>query len=224
MSCLHPADIRFDKLRLVVFDLDGTIADTSEGIINSHRQAHIVMGREVPSDDILYSLIGGPLLETYKKVFHFSDTDAAMAVNIYREWYSQNGIHQAALYPGIPDLLRRLKESKICVGMATLKAERFAVSMMSELGVGSLFDFIYGMNDKDTLSKADLIAKCMDTARVSQKETCMIGDSIHDFNGARVCQVPFIAVSYGFGFKKGETQPFPVCDTAADIGMILGLV
>ena len=217
MACLLHQNIRYDMIKLVVFDLDGTIADTSEGILNSHRHAHRMMGRPVPSDEILMNVIGGPLLDTYENVFHFQKEEAVEAVRIYRAWYADYGIHQAVLYPGIVDLLRTLKENGVFTGIATLKAERFAQGMMEELGVGELFDCIYGMNDQDTVTKSDLIRKCISTVGVKTEETCMIGDSIHDLKGAQLCGTSFIGVSYGFGFRGEKETTFPICSSPSEI-------
>ena len=211
-------------IKLIVFDLDGTVADTSEGILNSHCHALSTMGRPVPSDRILFNTIGSPLLETYRTTFDFSDEDAVKAVQIYRDWYAEHGIHQAKLYPGMDALLRRINERGLSAGVATLKAEPFAMTMMDELGVGPLFRFIYGMNGEDTLTKAELIGKCMAAAGASPEETCMVGDSIHDYNGAKQCSVPFIGVSYGFGFRSGEERPFPLCGSPEEIGERLRLM
>lgn len=223
MSHLPLQNIKFDLIKLVIFDLDGTLADTSVGILNSHKQAHMAMGRPIPSDDVLYSVIGGPLLDTYQSVFHFSVGDATEAVRIYREWYSEYGIHQAKLYPGMNELLSKMRDSGLLTGIATLKAEQFAKIMMEELKVGSLFSFIYGMNAGDTLTKAQLIQKCMSAAAVKPEETCMIGDSIHDMKGAQQCNVPFIGVSYGFGFQKTDDLMFPLCGSSEDIARLLKL-
>lgn len=217
MNHLLPQDTRFETKKLFVFDLDGTVADTSEGILNSHRHAHIAMGRPVPSDEILYGVIGGPLLDTYRTVFNFSEKDAVEAVRIYREWYAINGIHQARLYPGMKDLLVKINEQGLIVGMATLKAEKFAVTMMEELGIRPLFQFIYGMNESDTLTKAGLINECISSAGVSPEETCMIGDSIHDYNGAQISNVSFIGVSYGFGLHENKGYDFPLYDSPLEI-------
>ena len=217
MTFLHQQDINSKKIKMVVFDLDGTVADTSEGILNSHRYAHTVMGRTVPADEILYSVIGAPLLDTYRNVFHFSDEQATEAVRIYRSWYADQGIKQAMLYPGMVNILQTLKRHGISAGIATLKAERFAESMMTDLGVRDYFCCIFGMNDGDTSTKSELISKCMLYTGAGAEETVMIGDSIHDFNGAQLCGVPFIGVSYGFGFRKGEEHSFIVCDNLHEI-------
>jgi len=162
-------------------------------------------------------VIGGPLLDTYEHIFHFPKEKAVEAVRIYRAWYADYGIHQAKLYPGIVDLLRSLKENGVFTGIATLKAERFAQNMMEELGVGELFDCIYGMNDKDTITKSDLVRKCISAVGVKNEETCMIGDSIHDLMGAQLCGTSFIGVNYGFGLHGEKETTFPICSSPAEI-------
>ena len=203
--------------KLVIFDLDGTLADTSEGILNSHRHAHLAMGQPVPSEDVLFSVIGGPLLETYRTVFKFPDAEAVEAVRIYRAWYAEHGIHQARLYPGMEAVLDSLNEHSFCVGIATLKAEQFAKTMMEEMGIATKFHMICGMNSGDTLSKADLIRKCISIAGIAPEATCMVGDSVHDFKGAQECNVSFVGVQYGFGFHDNREYPFPLCDTCEKI-------
>jgi len=188
--------------RLVVFDMDGTLADTSEGIINCHKHAHRVMGREEPEQETLLNIIGGPLLRTYETRFCFSKEDARKAVDAYRERYAQHGIHEAKLYDGIYELLHALKKRGCFLGVATLKAERFAKVMLAEMGVAEMFDIICGVDEKDSRTKAQLISMCMQHTGVCKEETVLVGDSEHDQKGALEAGVGFVGVTYGFGFSK----------------------
>ena len=188
------------KYKLAVFDMDGTLADTSEGILNCHRYAHKMMGRPEPTDEELDGVIGGPLLDSYRTRFGFSEEDAKQAVKIYRERYAEQGIYEAKLYDGMKETLQQLKASGMKLAVATLKAERFAKIMLENMGVADLFDVIYGVDENDKRTKAELIQMCMNTLQIEKAETVMIGDSIHDLNGAKECDVDFIGVTYGFGF------------------------
>lgn len=188
--------------QLVIFDMDGTLADTSRGILNSHRHAHAAMGRPEPTDEELDGVIGGPLLQSYTYRFGFSEEDARKAVQAYREYYACHGIHEAVLYPGMALTLKALKDAGYKLGVATLKAERFAKIMLRELGVADLFDAIYGMDEQDTRTKAGLIGLCMEAVGASTSETTLVGDSIHDLNGARQSGISFVGVTYGFGFHE----------------------
>lgn len=203
--------------KLVIFDMDGTLADTSPGILNSHRHAHKAMGLPVPGTEELASVIGGPLLQTYIDRFGFSAQEARAAVDEYRRYYSEKGIREASLYPGMRETLCRLSENGIKVALATLKAERFAKIMLEDMGVLSCFDVVYGMDDQDTRTKSQLITMCMEATGVAREESLMVGDSLHDLNGARQCGVSFLGVSYGFGFVPYEDYGVRMAQTAGEV-------
>lgn len=192
--------------KLVLFDFDGTLADTSEGIINSHKYAHEQMLRKIPGEDVLYGVIGGPLLKTYIDKFCFNEADAVKAVKIYRDYYARQGINEACLYDGMSDLLSSLKKDGFKLGIATLKAESFAIKMADILGIKQYFDVIHGVDGDDKLTKSLIIDKCISDLHLTPDVTIMVGDSIHDYNGANESNVDFIGVSYGFGFTKDDTD------------------
>ena len=121
------------------------------------------------------------------------------------------------MYPGMLDALRTLKRKGYKLGVATLKAEQFVKVMLKEMAVADLFDVIYGMDDQDTRTKSGLIELCMETAGISAEQTVLVGDSIHDQNGAIEQGVSFVGVSYGFGFGNQNVYSFPVCSTAKEI-------
>ena len=98
------------KFKLIIFDLDGTIADTSRGIINCHKHANAMMGNKIEDEKMLASVIGGPLLNTYRTKFGYSEADARLAVDIYRERYATEGFKEAVLYPEMEKTLIALKE------------------------------------------------------------------------------------------------------------------
>ncbi len=192
--------------KLVIFDLDGTLADTSEGIYQSHRHALEAMGRSL-QEDMLNGVIGGELLVIYRDRFGFNEGEAREAVRIYREWYQQHGIFQATLYAGMKETLIDLKNRGCRLAVATLKREDFAKQMLERMGVAECFDWIYGMDIGDTLNKQLLLMKCMAAADVTAKETVLVGDSENDAKGAKACEMDFIAVTYGFGFSPERDVP-----------------
>lgn len=214
MRSLQKRSMRY---KLVIFDFDGTIADTSEGIIDSHRFALTRMGREVLSDEKLYSLIGGNLLNIYINHFGFSESDAREAIKIYRQRYATVGIHKARLYPRFKELLVALKRKGLKVGIATLKAEDFARQMVEELGIAEFFDYICGMDLHDSLSKANLVKKCVSESRCTLSDTVLIGDTNGDMKGAQEAGTMFVGVSYGFGFKNGIQYSFTCCASCEEL-------
>ena len=200
------------KFKLIIFDLDGTIADTSRGIINCHKHANAMMGNKIEDEKMLASVIGGPLLNTYRTKFGYSEADARLAVDIYRERYATEGFKEAILYPEMEKTLIALKEKGYRLAVATLKAEKFAIPMLKELGVGDLFDVIHGVDDKDTHTKSSLIDLCIKELECTKEESVLVGDSIHDARGAMESGIDFIAATYGFGFKtENELDSATTC-------------
>ena len=176
MSLLHQQNIK-----LVIFDLDGTIADTSEGILDSHKYTLEYFGKSIPSDEQLRGIIGGNLLSTYINTFGFSEDQARRAIKVYRSRYADVGIHKAQLYSGFKEMLITLKKHSIKTAVATLKSEKFAKIMLNDLEVGTYFDVIYGMDDNDELDKPSLVKKAMKFCNCSNGETVLIGDSYNDW-------------------------------------------
>lgn len=205
------------KYKLVIFDFDGTIADTSSGILDAHRFALSHMRKNVPSDLELRTVIGGYLLDTYIHRFGFSEMQAREAVQVYRERYATVGIHKAELYPEFEVMAKRLYEKGYLIGVATLKAEKFAEIMLRELGIRKWFNTVCGMDEYDNLDKAELIKKCCSICGVNEKNAILIGDSNNDAVGAHEAGVDFIGVTYGFGFQKDQKYDFCTVDSAVDI-------
>lgn len=190
------------KYKLIIFDLDGTLADTSDGIINCHIHANEMMGKPITDRVVLASVIGGPLLDTYLTKFGYSDADARLAVDIYRERYALEGFKEATLYEGMKSTLAELKRRGYLLAVATLKAERFAIPLLTELGVAELFDLIHGVDDKDTHTKTSLVNLCISELGQVADDSILVGDSMHDATGAKGSGVDFVGALYGFGFKS----------------------
>lgn len=207
--------------KLVIFDFDGTIADTSLGILDSHIFALSAMGRAVPSEEELRKVIGGNLLKVYINTFKFLEADAREAVRVYRERYSQVGIHMATLYFGFKELLEDLKNKGYKIGIATLKAESFAKILVQEMHIAGYFDAICGMDPNDGLDKAGLILKCCDLCGCEKENAVLIGDSNNDWIGSKQAEVSFIGVTYGFGFKPGNEYEFITIDKPMELMEIL---
>lgn len=192
------------RYRLAVFDLDGTLADTSSGILACHKFANSVMGNPIREESTLDGIIGGSLLRTYMERFGYPEAKARQAVRIYRERYTAEGYKGSLLYPGMANCLVGLKEAGFLLGVATLKEETLAKKTLKLLGIDGYFDIICGVDQNDTLGKRDLLEKCMRALGVSRDETLLVGDSRHDAEGAQQAGIDFLGVSYGFGFKKNH--------------------
>lgn len=209
------------NMKLVIFDFDGTIADTSPGILDSHQFTLKVMGRNIPSKGELRNVIGGNLLKIYIDKFGFEEEKAREAIHIYRERYAEVGIHKATLYPGFKEMLAELKAEKYKIGIATLKAENFAKAMVQEMGITEYFDVVCGMDSNDGLDKASLILKCCELCGCHKEDAVLIGDSSNDYIGSQQAGVNFIGVTYGFGFKPDKEYEFITIDSPPELVNLL---
>jgi phosphoglycolate phosphatase len=209
------------QYRTILFDLDGTLADTSQGIYNCHRYAISCMGITEPIDRKLEGIIGAPLLESYRTRFGFSDESARIAASHYRKRYAEKGIFEAELYKGIRQLLEGLQKNGYYLGVASLKAEPFVISMMEHWGISDYFSVLRGVDDKDKYTKADLLRFCMQEINSAPEDTILVGDSSYDGIGAKETQIDFLAVTYGLGFRKRDEaekfNPVYVANTVTDL-------
>lgn len=210
----------------VIFDLDGTLADTAPGILNSHR--HTIHTHSLPMHDesILDNVIGGALDEIYADKFHVAQEDLKTCLTTYRNYYATQGIYQAQIYDGMYVLLQMLHGSGIKLGVATLKREDFACEILSRFRVTPFFDCIRGVDKDDTLKKKDLIEMCVQQFALPKERCVMIGDSLSDANGANLANVDFIGVGYGYGFTSRSSIPLEIpvcgfCDTVQALHALL---
>ncbi len=209
------------NIRSVIFDFDGTIADTSEGIIDAHRFALDAMGHEEVPEQELRNVIGGNLLNTYINTFGFEEEKAVQAVAVYRKRYAEVGIHKASVYDDFEELLKELRAKGCMIGAATLKAEIFAKEMLKEMGIFKYFDVVCGMDLADKNSKASLVGKCVDFFKCEKREAVLVGDSMNDYSGAAEAGVAFVGVTYGFGFKKDVPYDHTVIDAPLELIKVL---
>lgn len=193
-----------EKKHLVIFDLDGTLADTSKGIYECYRFALKSLGRQEPTYESLDGVIGGSLLKNFETKFDLTLDEAKEAVRIYREHYAKVGYKDSTLYDGMKDALCYLKEQGYKVAVATLKAEYLAIELFKELGILDLFDVVHGVDKNDTFTKTDLVNMCISECGETNDNCVLVGDSNNDSNGAKQANIDFVAATYGFGFKADK--------------------
>ncbi len=188
----------------ILFDLDGTLADTFSGILHSYEFAAEKLGLPVPTEKIVNEVIGAPLAEVFREHFNMDEERVREAIFYYRKEYAKEGILRAKAYAGMEETLRNLKESQKCIGVTTLKNEEFAKQMLKNMNLDCYMDVIIGMDGKDKLTKAMLITKAISQLNQKKESTVLVGDSCYDAVGAKEAGIDFIGVTYGFGFKTKE--------------------
>lgn len=215
------------KYKFLLFDLDGTLTDSEEGIINCVRYGLKSCGFKVPEYEILRAFIGPPLIESYQNLCGLSYEDAQRAVLKYRERYSEKGIFENKVYDGISELLYDLKNADYRLALATSKPEIFARRILSHFGIADVFEAVAGSSlDREDETKADMILLAM--KRLGLKEcdkadVLMIGDRRHDILGARKCGVSVLGVQYGYA-PKGELLEYGadiVAESVSELRSIL---
>jgi phosphoglycolate phosphatase len=189
------------KYELIIFDLDGTLLDTSLGIFNSVRYTEAQMGFLPIPQKQLTEFVGPPPKLSYIKAYGVDELTALKAVGLHREYGKMKGVYEAELYPQIMEVLRRLIESGYKLAVATLKQQNIAEAILGNFKLKEYFNTIVGMDQEETLTKSmtiQLAIKNTDT----KGNVLMVGDSVYDSEGAWEAGVDFLGVLYGFGFDN----------------------
>ena len=190
-------------IRNILFDLDGTIIDSKEGILNSVCYALDKMGREIPDKKELICFIVPPLSHSFANFCGMNEEDTAKAVAFYRENYAPRGVFECSVYPGVETMLKKLSASGRRLYLATSKPEVFAKQILEKAGLDSYFTAICGSlipSGRDT--KEEVIGYLLENESLSLDETVMVGDRSYDVEGAHAAGVAAIGVSYGYGTVK----------------------
>lgn len=217
-------DTKFNRYRYVLFDLDGTLSRSAEGIRTSLEFAINTLGAPMPdlSDFTLY--IGPPLIDTFKNLVGLDDEQAELGVQLYRSYYQKRGKLLNHAYDGVEDLLRALKERGCKLAVCTSKYEGFAEDIIETLGLATYFDAVCGSNLEGTRKdKCDMIPYAVEALGGSfprdREQTVMLGDTYFDTRGAAANGVDFIGVLYGYGTEATmrEAGAKLFAETPADV-------
>jgi len=188
------------KYKNILFDLDGTITDSSPGIINSYLHSLSRIDLAENDIDMLRSYIGSPLRAYYTERHNMSTADSDIAVKHFREHYAETGLFENTVYPGMDELIHKLHESGFRLYIATSKPLQFAITVLDHFNLKEYFNSIHGSDmSADNKPKDKLIADAILMNGLVKSECVMIGDRYHDINGAKVNGIDSIAVTYGYG-------------------------
>lgn len=199
--------------RAILFDLDGTLTQSGEGITKSVQYALEKLGKPEPDLKKLEVFVGPPLLQQFMKYADLDEETAVKAVEYYRERYTDVGIFENRPYPGVEEMLEGLKRKGYILAVASSKPERFVRRILDHFHLTGYFQEIVGseMNGGRT-SKAEVIEEALSRLHMSgcRKDVIMVGDKEHDVLGAREAGISCVAVSYGYGTEEELKNAAPL--------------
>ena len=199
------AEFLMAKYDYVIFDFDGTVVDTGEGILKSLQYSFREMGREVPELDDLKKFIGPPIYYSYTTYYGVSEEEAGEYIKKYRERYKVKGIYECELYEGMTQLLDSLKAEGIEIGIASSKPMHLIYSVADYLKITDKFDAIVGVkiDDSNHSSKTQLVLDAMTEMGATDKsKVLMVGDRLYDIDGAAGAGVDSCGAIWGYGNEE----------------------
>lgn len=195
----------------ILFDLDGTLTDSKPGILRCVQYALEQCGCPEPDETKLYPFIGPPLLESFQQISGMDPQQAAFAVQQYRVRFSKVGMFENAVYPGVPELLKKLQSIGITLAVATSKPEVYTLQILKHFALMDYFTVIAGSDiHREGETKADIIRLALRRLGLPEQHapgTVMIGDRKHDIIGAHACGLPCVGVGYGYA-PDGELETY----------------
>lgn len=213
------------KCKYVLFDLDGTLTDPKEGITKAVQYALKKQGVEVENRDLLEPFIGPPLKASFMTFYNFTEEQAIQAIADYREYFRAIGIFENEKYPGINQLLSKLKDKGIQLFIATSKPTEFAIKIAKHFEFDEYFTEIVGSElDGTRVEKDEVIGYILDKYALHEKdEVMMVGDRKFDILGATKHEIKAIGVCYGYGSYEelNEAGAFCIVDTVEALSTYL---
>ncbi len=191
-----------------IFDFDGTLVDSTEGIYNSIIYALKEFGIEENDREKLRYFIGPPLFDGFKHTYNVSDDEANWLIAKYRERYRVKGCAESIVYEGVPEMLKALKEKGKKIAIASSKPKQFVDEISKHLGIYDYYDYVSAESfDKTHSSKEDLINNVLKYFQYPPKEKClMIGDRFYDIDGAKATNLESAGALFGLGEAEELTK------------------
>lgn len=211
----------------IIFDLDGTLMNTAEGVLSSVRYTIEKKGFPPLSDEIMRTFIGPPVKRSFTSIYDLEEDEASEATEIFRNHYKDYDLLKAVPYDGMMELLQKLKEQGYLIGVATLKRDDYSKTLLKHYHIAEYCTAICGSDFASKMLKIDVLNNCLQEMGLSKDEAVLIGDTSSDGRGAEQADMDFIAVTFGFGYRTAEEwsvyHPVFTADKVTQIGEFLQL-
>lgn len=189
----------------ILFDFDGTVFDTVEGITKSVRYALNKVGIDAELES-LRCFAGPPLVDKFMEVYGFDRAAAEQATLDFRERYNPIGLNECCVFPGIKELLEKLHAAGKTVGLATSKPQELAEELLRRESMTGLFPVICGSRpDGNNSAKWQVVQRAMELCGAAKENTILVGDTKYDVAGAHRVGIACVGVRYGYA-AEGELE------------------
>jgi len=191
----------------IIFDLDGTLTDNTQGIISSLKYSLHKMHIDDYPENLLDGFIGPPLQWGFKQLFGLNEQDTKLAVEYFREYYGENGWHQNVPYDGVLEMMAELDTLGKRMYIATSKLEKYAVKIVEYFEMDKYIIQLKGADyHAKKATKTQIISDVLTMQQLApSKEIAMVGDTVYDMEGGKENGLSTVAVAYGFG-KENELK------------------
>lgn len=209
----------------VLFDLDGTLTDTSEGVLGSAFYALDALGYPRGEVKEYLPFLGPPLSYGFGVVCGVKESDVPRAIELFRQRYvGEEWYLRSAVYPGIPELLGTLRRAGYRIAVTTSKLQDAAEKVLKRVGLYDFFDLIVGSSDEPgRATKEGVLRAALGTLGVPPSDAVLIGDRLYDAEGALATGADCVAALWGFGGRE-EFAPYPIAlyaDAPGEVGEFL---
>ena len=213
-----------DSIKNLLFDLDGTLVDSSGTISASLEYALDRMGSGPLSGVSVQSLIGRPLLDIFQREFAMDAKQATEAIELYREHYDGLGREGTSVYADVPEVLAALSLAGYRLYVATVKPTSIAEKVLVDFQLRDHFSGVAGASmGPERRDKASIIAHALERYKLDAGHSLMVGDRRQDIDGARENGLPAIGVTYGFGSREelDSARPAGIVERSSEIATLL---
>ncbi|MFC1953327.1 HAD hydrolase-like protein [Chloroflexota bacterium] len=209
----------------VLFDLDGTLTDPKEGFVNCIQYALRQLGQSSQNEEYIASLIGPPLHSTFVTLLHSDESELiGEAIRLYRQRYSETGIFESEIYPGITELLDLLHRNSYQLWVLTFKPKIWIEKIIKHFSYEQWFSGVFGPTLDERLSdKVELVKSAIAGAKMIPADTVIIGDRKEDIIAGNINGILTVGVTYGYGTREEiiDAEPNYICDSPDDIRQVI---
>ena len=208
--------------KTILFDLDGTLTDSGEGIINCATLALRHFGLPIPAYADMRTFVGPPLRDSFIR-FGVPADQADEAIRVYRSRYIPTGMFENTPYPGIRELLEALRAEGYTLYVATSKPEEMSVTILEKFDLAKYFRRICGASIDSSRSTKDAVIAYLLESSGAKEDMVMVGDTKYDILGAKAHGIPAIGVGWGYG-KVEEMEEAGAVGIAETMDELIGLI